>query len=100
MYGLSRSPMRALFQKTPITLLRVLLAFLAPRRQADSLHNRQEALEAHLPLLAVVEQRREHLVDVGARADEEEEDEQQRLEVEEGRLGALAAIGVPMNRRQ
>ena len=37
-------------------------------------------------MLAAVEKSRENLVHVGAGADEEEDDQQQRLEVEEGRL--------------
>lgn len=39
-----------------------------------------------VPMLAAVEKSREDLVHVGAGADEEEDDQQQRLEVEEGRL--------------
>lgn len=42
--------------------------------------------ERYPPLLAVIEKSGEHLVHVGARADEEEDDQQKRLEVEEGRL--------------
>jgi hypothetical protein len=39
-----------------------------------------------LPILIPVEDRREHLVHVGGCADEKEDDEEERLEVEEGRL--------------
>ena len=82
MYGLSLSPIRAHFQKMPMNLptLRVSSCF-APW-QTTILRD-----TAVLPVLIPIEYRREHLVDVGGRADQEKDDEEERLEVEEGGLG-------------
>lgn len=46
----------------------------------------QRARERDAPMLVVVEEPGEDLVHVGAGADEEQDDQQERLEVEEGRL--------------
>ena len=75
MYGLSLSPIRAHFQKTPVILAmwladsRIIVSFLA--------------LEfISLPILIPVEDAWRKVVDVCACADEQEDNEEERLEVE------------------
>lgn len=75
MYGLSLSPIRAHFQKTPV----ILATWLAIRRigvfflQSDFIS---------LPILIPVEDARRKVVDVCACADEQQDNEEERLEVE------------------
>jgi hypothetical protein len=80
-YGLSRSPMRASFQKTPIGL------------RSRSTGDRRRGEGKGAPVLAGVHEGGEDVVGVGAGADAEEQAHEQRLEVEERRLGGLAGHG-------
>ena len=48
-------------------------------------------IQVNAPLLVAVEYCREHVVDVGTRANEEENDEQQALEVEQRRLRQMVS---------
>ena len=75
MYGLSRSPILAHFQKTPVKALGSILA------------NIYCQMYLHLPILVAVHDSWKELVDVGAGADEEQEAEERGREVEQGRLG-------------
>ncbi len=44
------------------------------------------AREGRVPIFPAIQKRREDLMNVGAGRDEQEQDEEERLEVEEGRL--------------
>lgn len=83
MYGLKRSPTLANFQKMPMKL---------PIDQ----HSRHEACAlcraSFLPVLVSVHHGGYELVDVCACADEQEDDEEERLEIEEGGLAGLVSI--------
>lgn len=83
MYGLKRSPTLANFQKMPMKL---------PNDQ----HSRHPACvlwrASFLPVLVSVHHGGYELVDVCACADEQEDDEEERLEVEEGGLEGLVSI--------
>jgi hypothetical protein len=78
-YGLSRSPMRASFQKTPMGL-----------RSRSTGDRRRGGGGKGAPVLAGVHEGGEDVVGVSAGADAEEQAHEQRLEVEERRLGGLA----------
>lgn len=90
MYGLRRSPILAHFQKIPITLdLRAARA--PPSQRGGFLSGLLLAHAAHvgdtvLPILVPVHDAGGEVVDVCARAYQEEDDLEQGLEVEEGRL--------------
>lgn len=95
MYGLRRSPILAHFQKTPVILhgtkLEKVHHWVRLRSQSDGFY---------LPRLIPVQNTRCKVVHVCARADEEEDDEEQRLKVEEGRLERAALLArVSENRR-
>jgi hypothetical protein len=90
MYGLRRSPIRAAFQNMPINLCSQSAQFCPtdPRQKLQPRCSPNDFLwRSNAPLLIAVQYCREDIVDVGARADEEEEDEQEALEVEQRRLG-------------
>jgi hypothetical protein len=75
MYGLRRSPIRAALQNTDVKLDRV---------SAKDLKLYKEGFK--IPILVLVHDGREDAMCVRACADEQENNQQQRLEVEEGRL--------------
>ena len=86
MYGDSLSPILAHFQKMPLNLLlhEELSALIAGWRK-----------EYPVPLLVAVHDGREYRVQIGRCADGEENDQEQTLKVEEGRLSGrtLAVAG-------
>lgn len=67
-YGLSRSPILAHFQKIPITLSGQLLAFGPFIARADM-------MVVRIPILISVHDTRGEMVDIGARANQQQEDE-------------------------
>lgn len=78
-YGESLSPIRAHFQKMPITLETAVLVHCT--RQIETRSDAQL-----IPSFVSIEDGGEYLVDVCCRADKEKYNEEKGLEVEEGRL--------------
>lgn len=80
-YGDSLSPIRANFQNIPKKLLVV-----SQTNQINWLTPAEEG-RIHILVFPRIDHPGDSLADIGACADEQEDDEQQCIEVEEGRLG-------------